>query len=842
MRKFFYSLIACAILLGVVTSCDKDEFTEDDALANDMEYQTFLRDSLAVYGIIEYTVKVFDASENSIATSTKSTEDAGLAGVAVSIAQNGYVLTDTTDATGMVVFEDMRIGSVNVTISADGYTDVSYIADITPTTSNVVNTSSSYATYSVASAIAVFSETENLATIEGVITYESDLTNTAREYAGNVSVIATIDASSSDFEKYMLLQESYFTSTYYNMLGTILQMSYVNTVAAVETSSTGAYSIQVPSAPDGVPYQISVDEFAVEQSILLNTLNGQDVYGVQSIRTIFGESITPSAIPTVAPAYVTFGSPSGVIYDDPTETATATAIVENSGIESIEITDPGLGYTQAPKVVIESETGTGAAATAVLDSKGHVVAITMTSNGEGYVSGATTVSLEDNVADAIVDVNVTYEITEINVTSSGSGYASAPTVTIFGGEVNATATAIMSGYVSTITVSNHGSGYNAVPSVFITGGGGSGATASASLNGDGTIDINITNGGSGYTSAPTIVIVAADGDTGVSAVATTSLAYFVDQIVVTSAGSGYTSSASNRRVKISAPADAAGTTATATSVIGNGVVSSVKVSYGGSGYTAAPNLNLDGGGFDSPAIISLTVSGGAVTSASIDYEGDGYTSDPSAEVKIYQEVAAISADDNLTAGAITSIVVNDGGKGYAVPPMVVIDDLNGVGKGATAEANINDNGTVTSISVTNGGSGYYTAPAVTLVVPNNTTTATGYVTVSEEGTIESVSIIDGGMGYSTAPTVTITGADGGSGATATAVVSGGEVTSVRLTNSGSGYLGQNTPGSWGGSIGSNRSATTSGKGISIYNDQSVFIANKSYVIDMYLGTGQRVED
>lgn len=61
---------------------------------------------------------------------------------------------------------------------------------------------------------------------------------------------------------------------------------------------------------------------------------------------------------------------------------------------------------------------------------------------------------------------------------------------------------------------------------------------------------------------------------------------------------------------------------------------------------------------------------------------------------------------------------------------------------------------------------------------------TDYVTE----TITSISVTAGGTGYTSAPTVVITGNNGqGSGATATAVLTGNAVSAVNLTNAGSGY-------------------------------------------------------
>lgn len=93
-------------------------------------------------------------------------------------------------------------------------------------------------------------------------------------------------------------------------------------------------------------------------------------------------------------------------------------------------------------------------------------------------------SLEVSVADL---GNFTgTSVASISVTAAGSGYTSAPTVTIAApdtGSSNATATAALDGStVDTVTVTFPGAGYSTAPSVTFSGGGGSGATATATLS------------------------------------------------------------------------------------------------------------------------------------------------------------------------------------------------------------------------------------------------------------------------------------------------------------------------------------------------------------------------
>ena len=76
-------------------------------------------------------------------------------------------------------------------------------------------------------------------------------------------------------------------------------------------------------------------------------------------------------------------------------------------------------------------------------------------------------------------------VSEVRITSGGSGYTTAPTVSITGGGgTGATAQAVVSGgAVTSVFVLTAGTGYTSNPSVAFTGGGGSGvaATAVASL-------------------------------------------------------------------------------------------------------------------------------------------------------------------------------------------------------------------------------------------------------------------------------------------------------------------------------------------------------------------------
>ncbi|MGE5506993.1 MAG: hypothetical protein ACM3RP_00665 [Chitinophagales bacterium] len=82
-----------------------------------------------------------------------------------------------------------------------------------------------------------------------------------------------------------------------------------------------------------------------------------------------------------------------------------------------------------------------------------------------------------------------------------------------------TSMSFFNGPLTGLKLTNGGSGYTSAPTVTITGGGGTGATATATVAGGSVASITLTNGGSGYTSAP-IVTITGGGGTGATAVAT----------------------------------------------------------------------------------------------------------------------------------------------------------------------------------------------------------------------------------------------------------------------------------------------------------------------------------
>ena len=149
---------------------------------------------------------------------------------------------------------------------------------------------------------------------------------------------------------------------------------------------------------------------------------------------------------------------------------------------------------------------------------GGVGRIGLTARGSGYTSApAVTISApnQTNGTQATAEATITANaVTSIAVVEGGSGYTSAPTVTITGGGGSG-ANAIAQLLTFTkgalfIQVTNSGSGYDPAspPAVTITGGGGANATATAIVFGNAVTEVIMTNVGNNFTSVPTVTIAA----------------------------------------------------------------------------------------------------------------------------------------------------------------------------------------------------------------------------------------------------------------------------------------------------------------------------------------------
>ncbi len=169
-----------------------------------------------------------------------------------------------------------------------------------------------------------------------------------------------------------------------------------------------------------------------------------------------------------------------------------------------------------------------------------------------------------------------------------------------------------------------------------------------------------------------------------------------------------------------------------------------------------------------------------------------------------------TANTTLNFGAVQQIFLQNDGYGYLTAPTVSISTSPGVDATAvaimTSRSGIGTAKSIDKILLINPGSGYIGIPTVT--VPGTGIATAGITTL---GSVGIVTITSGGSGYTTTPNVAITTApEGGTNATAEAVMVGGTISAIRISNAGSGYTTAPTI-----TIGA---ATTIGNGDYIFNE------------------------
>lgn len=149
----------------------------------------------------------------------------------------------------------------------------------------------------------------------------------------------------------------------------------------------------------------------------------------------------------------------------------------------------------------------------------------------------------------------------------------------------ATATAtVVNGFVVGATITDVGSGYTKAPKVVISGGGGTGATATATIDANGSVNsITIVSSGSKYTGTPTITIDPPPFPPSQAKGTSTVINGFVTGVNITDTGHGY-----EGVVPPVTFLGGGGKGATGTAIVSNGMVTGISMTASGSGYTNAP--------------------------------------------------------------------------------------------------------------------------------------------------------------------------------------------------------------------------------------------------------------
>lgn len=577
MKKLsIYSILTLFLVLVLSNACKKEEFTEEDAIKLINE-NALVADSIA--NAVFFTVKVVDASADFSFKSTSDAKDvAGLAGVTITVKSDTKTQTATTGPDGAATFPDLRKGAYSVKVELTGYTSVDFVA-----------TANGNGYFSVQ--IPVLSTAPAaMMTVTGAVTYETDLLNTAKEVAAGVKVMVDPDINN-----------------FFNASG-ISNFTYSGFTTSFTTDANGIYTATVPADKAGkLTYDISIPTVEVNQTLMLNTLNGAVASGpgnsAKTVATRFGTSMTSAtSVPSVNSVYCVFGAPTHAI----TPAVLVAEIFDSKSFNSVHLNTSGKGYTNNARFVAKAPVGgSDAVFTIKTDDFGQnkVEYVTVTSGGSGFTSTTLDLALQQRAANFQVTAVAAGVITAIAPVPVGSddgrgryltnvvGNFSPLTITSTGG----TGASISIGSfqatdnfgipINTITINNGGTGYVvgdkiniAIDAAKVTA-----ATATGFLGGSQVTNIIVSNPGAGYPKSSTQTVKFSSGTA--TATATIDNTGRVSQVDVTGGGLNYTAAPT-----ATVDYDLSNKTATASVYVNAGMVESVFGLDGGKGYDAIPTL------------------------------------------------------------------------------------------------------------------------------------------------------------------------------------------------------------------------------------------------------------
>ena len=220
-----------------------------------------------------------------------------------------------------------------------------------------------------------------------------------------------------------------------------------------------------------------------------------------------------------------------------------------------------------------------------------------------------------------------------------------------------------------------------------------------------------------------------------------------------------------------------------------GGIKSITVTNYGSGYTSEPIVTITGGGGNGAAAEAV-LSGTTVGSITVTNAGSGYTSAPTVTV------SRMGADEKAQA---TATVSDDSQRVDSRLSRITSGSLYFFYVGGASRTNLTVDATADSKPISFGNS---QTLATTMTASTDEANIAYIIRRADQNTeiapfrysggaitsgqVGSVTVTNSGSAYTSAPDVTFTGGEG-SGATATAVLSGTTVGSITVTNPGSGY-------------------------------------------------------
>ncbi len=370
-KKSINLFIVTLFTLAIFSSCNKDKVTQEDVITNQQ--------------LIDFTIRVVDASNNNLP----------LDSAIVEIVDKGVIRTATSGEEGLAYFEGISISDeVPVVITKTNYTRVS-------TTYNVIP--DDYRQRHFAKTVSLFPLSgENMATIQGRLTIESNVTNRVREAVPEGTIVRAFN---------------------YNLINDI---AFVGT-----TNATGNYEIKVP-----VSYEGNDDITLVYPEIYTNqtvAVEGEN-YTIDVVNrpTHFrlSDNAKAGAIPSLPSVYATVEAPSATTIGAGFAVESKVIPTAVAAYSQFVLIDGGSGYTNGDNQIMKlSEGVNGKTASIQVDvSNGSIVNIDFFNNNDAlYTSAPAVDTTELGGHGAVIDIlfRCSYKI---YITNNGSNYVTFPSV------------------------------------------------------------------------------------------------------------------------------------------------------------------------------------------------------------------------------------------------------------------------------------------------------------------------------------------------------------------------------------------------------------------------------
>lgn len=433
--NLFSTIIGALAISLVVASCN-DDFSEEDLLRLQTDLaneQDSLKQAQATEAfnqageLLSYSVKIVTNDESPV-------EGASVILLAASDGGTGDSQSLTTDANGQVFFDRVVIGGNILTVSSDGHYDISASVDFGTITEGdhyqIIEGIIIPTPVTESSILPLFSDESGaeLATISGVVSIETDLTNTTSEVPQDLTLQANLSFFASQF------------GTGGSIFPQIYSFDSDLTIGRADVdNTTGAYSMSVPTTADGITVSLIIPNVSANQRIAINGRNGiaLDRPEYADVPTNFGPNWgTDFSVPSVPGVIWNFDAPAtagGEGFDFSyarNGRAITTATVSTAGFQVaaelfglgqpdiiIQVTNRGSGYVNSPQMVITDASGSEAGAEAHIEFA--ITGLTIAEAGTLFPA-STPVQFDliydvpfNTFVDGVLDVDTTLNTTDL---------------------------------------------------------------------------------------------------------------------------------------------------------------------------------------------------------------------------------------------------------------------------------------------------------------------------------------------------------------------------------------------------------------------------------------------